>query len=270
MMVKGVILQAKGAVGMNRILIAEDDASIANLVRTVLTDAGYRCTWAPEGTQAADLLEKESFDLALLDIMLPGLDGFELLEYCKSLEVPVIFLSARSEVEDRVRGLRLGAEDYLPKPFALSELLARVETVLRRCGKGERILTLAPDTEVDPAARVVRKQGQPVALTAKEFDLLLLFMQNKNIALSRDRIFERVWNEEYLGDSRTVDLHIQRMRKKLGLEDRLTAVYKVGYRLEGWAVCVLLGNYFAVWSRSRWLSAQYAAFFSSTDSFAPV
>ncbi len=218
---------------MNRILIAEDEPAIAGLVRTVLAGAGYRCTWAPDGTQAADLLEKESFDLALLDIMLPGADGYELLDYCKALEVPVIFLTARGEVEDRVRGLRRGAEDYLTKPFALPELLARVETVLRRCGKAEQILRLEPDIEIDPAARIVRKNGQPVALTAKEFDLLVLFVQNKNVALCRDRIFERVWNEEYLGDSRTVDLHVQRMRKKLGLEDRLSAVYKVGYRLEG-------------------------------------
>lgn len=218
---------------MNKILIAEDEAAIANLVRTVLTDAGYRCVWAPDGTQAADLLEREPFDLALLDIMLPGADGYELLDYCKTLEVPVIFLTARGEVEDRVRGLRRGAEDYLPKPFALPELLARVETVLRRCGKGEQVLRLEPDIKIDPAARVVRKGGRPVALTAKEFDLLVLFVQNKNVALCRDRIFERVWNEEYLGDSRTVDLHVQRMRKKLGLEERLTAVYKIGYRLEG-------------------------------------
>jgi two-component system alkaline phosphatase synthesis response regulator PhoP len=218
---------------VNKILIAEDEVAIANLVRTVLTDAGYRCVWAPDGTQAADLLEREPFDLALLDIMLPGADGYELLDYCKTLEVPVIFLTARGEVEDRVRGLRRGAEDYLPKPFALPELLARVETVLRRCGKGEQVLRLEPDIEIDPAARVVRKGGRPVALTAKEFDLLVLFVQNKNVALCRDRIFERVWNEEYLGDSRTVDLHVQRMRKKLGLEERLTAVYKIGYRLEG-------------------------------------
>ena len=223
----------KGDERVNKILIAEDEAAIANLVRTVLTDAGYRCIWAPDGIQAADLLEQEPFDLALLDIMLPGADGYELLDYCKTLDVPVIFLTALGEVEDRVRGLRRGAEDYLPKPFALSELLARVETVLRRCGKGEQLLRLEPDIEIDPAARIVRKGGQAVALTAKEFDLLVLFVQNKNVVLCRDRIFERVWNEEYLGDSRTVDLHVQRMRKKLGLEERLTAVYKIGYRLEG-------------------------------------
>ena len=128
--------------------------------------------------------------------MLPGADGYELLDYCKALEVPVIFLTARGEVEDRVRGLRRGAEDYLTKPFALPELLARVETVLRRCGKAEQILRLEPDIEIDPAAHIVRKNGQPVALTAKEFDLLVLFVQNKNVALCRDRIFERVWNEE--------------------------------------------------------------------------
>ena len=216
-----VYKKKEGVCQMNKILIAEDEAPIANLIRTVLTDAGYRCVWASDGTQAADLLEKEPFDLALLDIMLPGFNGYELLEYCRELEV-----------EDRVKSLRLGAEDYLPKPFALPELLARVETVLRRCGKTERVLRLPPDIEIDTASRLVRRGGAPVALTAKEYDLLLLFVQNKNIALYRDRIYERVWGEEYLGDSRTVDLHIQRMRKKLGLEDRLVAVYKVGYRLE--------------------------------------
>ena len=217
-----VYKKKEGVCQMNKILIAEDEAPIANLIRTVLTDAGYRCVWASDGTQAADLLEKEPFDLALLDIMLPGFNGYELLEYCRELEVPAIFLTAKAEVEDRVKGLRLGAEDYLPKPFALPELLARVETVLRRCGKTERVLRLPPDIEIDTASRLVRRGGAPVAL----------FVQNKNIALYRDRIYERVWGEEYLGDSRTVDLHIQRMRKKLGLEDRLVAVYKVGYRLE--------------------------------------
>lgn len=183
--------------------------------------------------QAADLLENNSFDLALLDIMLPGADGYELLEYCKSLEIPVIFLSAKGDVEDRVKGLRAGAEDYLAKPFALNELLARVDTVLRRCGKGSGVLKIGEDIVIDTSSRVVKKAGQPVALTAKEYDLLVLFAQNQNIVLNRERIYERIWGEIYLGDSRTVDLHVQRMRKKMGLEDRLIAVYKVGYRLEG-------------------------------------
>ena len=217
---------------MNKILIAEDEPPIANLVKTALDGPDYRCTWAADGIAAADLLEREPFDLVLLDIMLPGADGYEVLEYCRTLDIPVIFLTAKGTVEDRVRGLRLGAEDYITKPFELMELLARVETVLRRCGRTGRVLSLPPDIEIDTAAHTVRRGGAAVALTAKEYDLLLLFVQNKNIALYRERIYEKVWGDEYLGDSRTVDLHIQRMRKKLGLEKRLVAVYKVGYRLE--------------------------------------
>ena len=217
---------------MNKILIAEDEPPIANLIRAALDGPDYRCAWAADGLSACDQLEREPFDLVLLDIMLPGADGYEVLNYCRTLEVPVIFLTAKGTLEDRVRGLRLGAEDYITKPFELMELLARVETVLRRCGKTGRVLPLPPDIEIDTAARTVRRGGSPVALTAKEYELLLLFAQNKNIALYRDRIYEKVWGEEFLGDSRTVDLHIQRMRKKLGLENRLVAVYKVGYRLE--------------------------------------
>ena len=217
---------------MNKILIAEDEPPIANLIRAALDGPDYRCAWAADGLSACDRLEREPFDLVLLDIMLPGADGYEVLNYCRTLEVPVIFLTAKGTLEDRVRGLRLGAEDYITKPFELMELLARGETVLGRCGKTGRVLSLPPDIEIDTAARTVRRGGSPVALTAKEYELLLLFAQNKNIALYRDRIYEKVWGDEYLGDSRTVDLHIQRMRKKLGLEKRLVAVYKVGYRLE--------------------------------------
>ena len=204
---------------MNKILIAEDEPPIANLIRAALDGPDYRCAWAADGLSACDQLEREPFDLVLLDIMLPGADGYEVLNYCRTLEVPVIFLTAKGTLEDRVRGLRLGAEDYITKPFELMELLARVETVLRRCGKTGRVLSLPPDIEIDTAARTVRRGGSPVALTAKEYELLLLFAQNKNIALYRDRIYEKVWGDEYLGDSRTVDLHIQRMRKKLGLEN---------------------------------------------------
>lgn len=216
----------------NTILIVEDEAPISNLIRHTLTEAGYRCTCAFDGLAAADLLEKNMFDLVLLDIMLPGANGYELFEYIRPLGIPVIFLTARADVQDRVSGLRLGAEDYIVKPFELMELLARVETVLRRYGKNEQRIVFA-DVEIDTLSRVVRKNGEIVPLTAKEYELLLLFVQNKNIALYRDRIYEKVWGEEYLGDSRTVDLHIQRMRKKCGLEDRLKAVYKIGYRLEG-------------------------------------
>lgn len=217
---------------MGKILIAEDEQPIADLIRMSLKPAGYLCDWAPDGEAAADLLTDPIYDLVLLDVMLPKVDGFTLMEYIRPLDIPVIFITAKAAVSDRVRGLRMGADDYIVKPFDIAELLARVETVLRRCGKTERVLRLPPDIEIDTASRLVRRGGAPVALTAKEYDLLVLFVQNKNIALYRDRIYERVWGEEYLGDSRTVDLHIQRMRKKLGLEDRLVAVYKVGYRLE--------------------------------------
>ena len=132
---------------------------------------------------------------------------------------------------DRVRGLRLGAEDYITKPFEIIELLARVETVLRRYKKTERMLSVY-DVTVDTGSRIVRKNGKIVRLTAKEYELLLLFLRNKNIALFRERIYESVWGEQYMGDSRTVDLHVQRMRKKTGLESYIVPVYKIGYRLE--------------------------------------
>lgn len=216
---------------MYRILTAEDSPAILDLIRISLTDAGYQCICAPDGITAADLLEREPFDLALLDIMLPGADGYELLDYCRALEVPVIFLTAKSDVKDKVKGLRLGAEDYLTKPFEILELLARVETVLRRYGKEIRLLKLY-DVEADTLSHTVKKNGAPVSLTNKEFDVLLLFLRNPGIALFRERIYETVWQEEFTGDSRTVDLHVQRLRKKLQWEDKITAVYKVGYRLE--------------------------------------
>ena len=163
--------------------------------------------------------------------MLPKIDGYELMEYIRPLEIPVIFLTAKSDVKDRVKGLKLGAEDYIVKPFEIIELVARVETVLRRFHKTETLLNVY-DITIDTLSRIVKKEGQVINLTVKEYDLLLLFIQNKNIALFRNRIYEAVWGEYYMGDSRTVDLHVQRMRKKLGLEDKIVPVYKVGYRLE--------------------------------------
>lgn len=216
---------------MVRILIVEDEPAISNLVAMTLTGAGYQCVTAGDGLAAADLLDRESFDLALLDIMLPGCDGFELLDYIRPLEIPVIFLTARAGVADRVQGLRVGADDYLVKPFELVELLARVESVLRRYHKTAERYELDGVT-VDAAARTVTKDGASVALTRKEFDLLLLFLRNRGVALFRETLYERVWGGLYEGDSRTVDLHVQRLRKKLGWENRITAVYKVGYRLE--------------------------------------
>ncbi len=216
---------------MIRILIAEDEQAISDLIALSLTQAGYTCVQAMDGLAAADRLEEQNFDLALLDIMLPGCDGYELLDYIRPLGIPVIFITAKGSVADRVKGLRLGADDYLVKPFELVELIARVESVLRRYQKGITHFSLY-GVEVDSLSRRVIKDGEDVALTRKEFDLLLLFLQNKNVALFRETLYERVWGEEYTGEGRTVDLHVQRLRKKLGWEDKITAVYKVGYRLE--------------------------------------
>jgi two-component system alkaline phosphatase synthesis response regulator PhoP len=215
-----------------KILAVEDSPAILNLIRMSLEDAGYLCVCAEDGVQAADLLEERQFDLVLLDVMLPGIDGFELMDYIRPLGIPVIFLTAKTDVNDKVKGLRLGAEDYLTKPFEILELLARVETVLRRYGKEARLLRFE-DVEADTLSRTVRKAGIPVKLTVKEYELLLLFLRNPGIALFRDRIYQLVWGGEYSGDSRTVDLHVQRLRKKLQWEGKLFAVYKIGYRLEG-------------------------------------
>ena len=163
--------------------------------------------------------------------MLPGADGYDVMDYIKPYKVPVIFISAKHEVRDRVKGLKLGADDYLVKPFDVTELLARVEAVLRRYNKAEKKLTVG-EIEIDIEARRVTRAGNPVPLTSKEFDLLMLFAENRNVALFRENLYEKVWDDEYYANSRTLDLHVQRLRKKLGWEKNLVAVYKVGYRLE--------------------------------------
>jgi len=211
------------------ILIVEDEPPISQLIETSLAQAGYRCTCVFDGPSCANILETCRFDLVLLDVMLPGLDGFELLPYIREYHTPAIFITARREIADRVKGLKMGAEDYITKPFSIQELLARVEVVLRRENKLSGRLT-AGDLILDLEAHTVTKAGVPVSLTAKEFDILVLFLKNPNIALYRETIYERVWREDYMGDSRTVDLHVQRLRKKLGLEKELVTIYKVGYR----------------------------------------
>ncbi|MGN0386099.1 MAG: response regulator transcription factor [Lachnospiraceae bacterium] len=215
---------------MIKILVVEDEEPISNLIRMNLTKAGYYCKCAFDGKEAADIMASEPFDLFLLDIMLPQINGYELMDYAKSLNTPVIFITAMGSVENRVKGLKQGADDYITKPFEVLELLARVEAVLRRYNKSERILKVL-DIEVDVDSRTVIQNGEPVTLTLKEFELLLLFIRNKNIALYRDVIYESVWESEYMGESRTVDLHVQRLKKKLHWEDKIVAVYKVGYRL---------------------------------------
>jgi two-component system alkaline phosphatase synthesis response regulator PhoP len=217
---------------MIKILVVEDERPINDLIEMNLSEAGYSCRCAYDGIEAADILESgEQFDLILLDIMLPGANGYELMEYIKPMEIPVIFLTAKGSVADRVKGLKLGADDYLVKPFEIVELLARVESILRRAGKTQQIITI-DDVVIDTRSRSVKRGSREIPLTMKEYELLLLFARNRNIALFRETLYERVWENEYTGDSRTVDLHVQRLRKKMRWEDKIRAIYKVGYRLE--------------------------------------
>ena len=216
---------------MIRILIVEDEKPIAELIRLSLRRAGYHCQCVYDGLAAADVLERERFDLVLLDIMLPGEDGFSLLEYIRPTGTPVIFLTAKNAINDRVRGLRMGAEDYIVKPFEVLELLARVDVVLRRYHKTSDTLDIG-GLHIDQQAMQVTRDGAPIALTKKEYDLLLLFARNPGVALYRETIYERVWKEDFPYGSKTVDLHVQRLRKKVGWETKLRAVNKVGYRLE--------------------------------------
>lgn len=216
---------------MIKILTVEDDKPISDLIKLNLTAAGYDCTCAYDGMSAADMLEENSFDLILLDIMLPKVDGYELLEYIKPLKIPVIFLTAKSDINDRVKGLTLGAEDYIIKPFEIVELLARINVVLRRYNKNSSCLTFE-DLTIDTDNKTVTKNGQNIELTPKEFELLVMLVRNINITLFREKIYESIWESDYLGDTRTLDLHIQRLRKKTGLDKKLKTIYKVGYRLE--------------------------------------
>ena len=216
---------------MNQILIIEDEKSIADMVKMCLTKNGYICETVNDGMTATQKIEEKRYDLILLDIMLPDIDGYDLIDYIKQFDIPVIFVTAKTSVPDRVKGLKLGAEDYISKPFDLEELLARVGTVLRRYHKAERILEVGK-IKIDTLSRTVSLDGVLIPLPAKEYDLLLFLVRNKNIALYRESIFEQVWQEPYLGNTRTIDLHIQRLKKKLDLGDAIETIYKVGYKFK--------------------------------------
>lgn len=216
---------------MIHILVVEDEQPISNLIRMSLTKEGYHCACAFDGAEAADFLEKNRYDLILLDVMLPEIDGFELMDYIRPLEIPVIFLTAKAAVQDRVKGLKLGAEDYILKPFEIVELLARIDVVLRRYQKCDMVLEIG-GLKIDTASMQVWRDGEEISLTKTEYELLLLFARNPRRAMYRETIYERVWGEEYPFGSKAVDLHIQRLRKKIGWENCLRAVNKVGYRLE--------------------------------------
>lgn len=216
---------------MIRILIVEDEKPIASLIRMSLSKEGYHCACAFDGAEAADLLEKERYDLILLDVMLPEIDGFELMDYIRPLEIPVIFLTAAASVQDRVKGLKLGAEDYIVKPFEVVELLARIDVVLRRYKKCDMVLEIG-GLKIDTGSMQVWRGSKELSLTKTEYELLLLFARNPRRALHRETIYERVWGGEYPFGSKAVDLQVQRLRRKVGWERCLQAVSGVGYRLE--------------------------------------
>ena len=217
---------------MIEILIVEDEKPISDLLKLCLTQNGYHCTCVYDGLTAADTIDRDIFDLILLDEMLPDLSGFELMDYIRDLGIPVIFLTAQTDVSDRVMGLKMGAEDYVVKPFEVLELLARVENVLRRHGKLEAVIYVG-GLEINTLSMQVLRKGEEVVLTRKEYELLLLFARNVGVVLPKNTIYERVWGGEYPENTRTVELHIQRMKKKVGWDDRIRPVYGMGYRLEG-------------------------------------
>lgn len=211
------------------ILIVEDEIPINELIKRNLQSVGHICISAFDGMEAIDALAQQEIDLLLLDIMLPEIDGYEVFQQIQG--TPTIFLTARSSLSDKVKGLTLGADDYLVKPFEMLELLARVEALLRRTNKEKGNFEL-DGVEIDFKSRQVFLNKNLVECTPKEFDLLEVLINNRNIALSRDKLLELAWGYDYVGDSRTVDVHIQKLRKKLKLESRIKTVYKMGYRLE--------------------------------------
>ncbi len=215
---------------MAHILIIEDEKPINDLIAMNLELIGHSSEQAYDGTEALDDIKKNTYSLILMDIMLPGIDGFSLFEYVPE-RTPVIFLTARGNLSDRVRGLKLGADDYIVKPFETVELLARIEAVLRRTCRTVKVFSL-DGTVVNLNSRVVTVDGSEIELTLREYELLEILIKNKNIALSREKLLKLAWDYDYYGETRTVDVHIQKLRKKLNWEDRIKTVYKMGYRLE--------------------------------------
>lgn len=215
-----------------RILIVEDEEAIAKMIAMNLRIAGIQSVIFYDGSEAQSSLEADhSFDLALLDIMVPGKDGFELLEILKPYEIPVIFLTAKDDISSKIQGLTGGAEDYIVKPFEVIELLVRINKVLARTQRSEDVIKIR-DLEINFTEHTVRKNGEEILLKNMEFELLAVLAKNKNIAISRNDLLGLVWGVNYLGETRTVDVHIGQLRKKLGLHDCIKTIPKIGYRLE--------------------------------------
>lgn len=218
---------------MIQILIVEDDENISKMLAATLSIGGYGYAQCGDGLEAVERITAGNYDLILLDVMLPGADGFAVLDTIRArgCETPVIFLTALGAVADKVKGLRGGAEDYIVKPFEAVELLARIEVVLRRAEKSEMRLRYG-DIRVDIERHTVTKAGVPIVLTPKEFDVLVFFMRNIDVAITREQLLSNVWEYNYTGESRTVDIHVQQVRRKLGLQGKLITIPKLGYRLE--------------------------------------
>ena len=220
-----------------RILVAEDERSLNRIINKQLTAAGYSVDSCFDGAEAYDCLSMTEYDLAVLDVMMPVLDGFELVRRLRAggNSTPVIFLTARDEIEDRVFGLDIGADDYLVKPFAFDELLARIRVGLRKHSGGRTSVITVGDLELDTASRKVRRGGRDIALSAKEYELLHYLVLNKGIVLSREKIENHIWNYDYEGGTNVVDVYIRYLRKKLddGFEKKLIhTVRGVGYVFE--------------------------------------
>ncbi len=216
----------------NKILVVEDDRAILELIEINLQVAGYECKTFTDGGEAALYLENDhSFDLALLDIMLPGLDGFELLPIMKQYNISVIYLTAKADVTSKVKGLKEGAEDYIVKPFEVLELMVRIEKVLERSGRLNRVIRIK-DLTIDLEKRSVMRAGEEIALKPLEFDLLALLAKYKNRTMTRDRLLNEIWGVDFVGETRTVDVHIANIRKKLDLNDEIKTISKTGYRME--------------------------------------
>ena len=216
---------------MAKILIVEDDVNIAKMLEVTLSIGGYESERCDNGKKAVDLVTSQSYDLVLLDVMLPDMDGFKVIEYIDKEETAVIFLTALQDVMDKVKGLKLGAEEYIVKPFETVELLARIEVVLRRKHKSNNTIHYG-DITMNIDEHTVKKGDDYVSLTPKEFDILAFFLQNQDIALTRERLLATVWGYEFMGETRTVDIHVQQIRKKMGLHNKLVTIPKLGYRLE--------------------------------------
>ncbi|MDR1083237.1 MAG: response regulator transcription factor [Coriobacteriales bacterium] len=213
------------------ILIVEDDENIAHMIEATLTIGGYTSNVCGDGASALTEILSGSYDLVLLDIMLPKLDGFQVFEAKGDNATPVIFLTAMGDVPNKVKGLRMGAEDYIVKPFEAVELLARIEVALRRT-LHEDVTLAYQNIVVEVNKHEVTLAGEAVTLTPKEFDLLVFFIKNIDIALTRERLLSAVWGYSFSGETRTVDTHIQQLRKKLKLHDCLLTIPRLGYRLE--------------------------------------